>query len=470
MRSWGFVVAVLAVAASPWLFVACGTSGRSSTNTVPDGSVGGADHEARDGGSVILGEAGDDAPRDAGLEAALDAAPIPLGDLCPLFTQDLCIYLMQCNHALYRDLAHCEAELDCYGLPQLQMAAAEGGVIYDPRQVGACHARFLTDPCGFGFFLFTPDIFEVLSFCPGTITPQLTAGAFCVSSGECVQGLYCKKDSGCPGVCIPFAKVGESCAGSAQCDPKLVCTSVTTGPLPYVCKAPPTANSPCSGNCGSTENCPTSPSLCSKPNLWCDTTSGTCKPGVGEGAACGPPDDGGLLSGSIACANSLWCDQVFLDQPGTCRTAGGVGSPCNELGCNGGLHCAGYVPLGAAATLGTCVGPSADGGPCKTSSDCQGGTYCGNDTCGGGLPYGAMCTQDTDCQAGLTCSASMCVHAAYPGDTCDGTTSVCVYSLCRNGTCVDHAKVGQPCMVGTDCTTGTCYQGTCADTSVCPVP
>ncbi len=81
-----------------------------------------------------------------------------------------------------------------------------------------------------------------------------------------------------------------------------------------------------------------------------------------------------------------------------------------------------------------------------------------------------MCQQDTDCQAKLTCQTGMCVHAAYPGDTCDGTTSVCVFSLCRNGTCVDHAKVGQACIANTDCATGTCYQGKCADTSVCPVP
>jgi hypothetical protein len=469
MRSWGLCAAAVPSLAA-WFFVACGSSQGGTGSHATDGGAAGSD------GSSVL-DSGvsqpDAAPgADAGDGAVvLDAAPIPLGDLCPLFTKDLCIYLMQCNHAPYRDLAHCEAELDCYGLPQLQTAAAEGGVIYDPAQVGACNARFLADPCGFGFFLFTPDIFQVLAYCPGTITRQLTAGAPCVSSGECVQGLYCKKDSGCPGSCTPFAKVGESCAGNALCDPQLLCTSGFTGPLTDICELPKKAGDSCdTGTCGSTENCPADPTLCSNANLWCDSTSKTCKPGVGEGAACGPPSDAGTTAGAIACSSNLWCDQVFLGKPGICRTAGGVGAPCSDLGCSRGLHCAGYVPLGAGATLGQCVGPSSAGGPCTSSSDCQGGVYCGNRTCGGGKSFGAMCQQDTDCQAGLTCQAGACAHAAYPGDACDGTTSICVFSLCRNGTCVDHAKVGQPCTANADCATGTCYQSKCADTSVCPVP
>jgi hypothetical protein len=204
--------------------------------------------------------------------------------------------------------------------------------------------------------------------------------------------------------------------------------------------------------------------------LWCDTASNTCKPGVGEGSPCGPPADGGPTSTHVVCASTLWCDQVFIDQPGTCRAASGMGGPCNDSGCGPGLHCEGYVPLGAGAKLGTCVGPSAAGGSCRVPSDCQGGAYCGNGTCGGGKAFGSACAQDTDCQEGLTCSSGMCAHSVYPGDACDGTTNVCVLSLCRNGTCVDHAKVGQACMANTDCATGTCYQGKCADTSVCPVP
>jgi hypothetical protein len=375
---------------------------------------------------------------------------------------------MQCSHAPYRDLAHCEAELDCYGLPQLQAAAAEGGVLYDPAQVGACNARFQADPCAFGFFLFTPDIFQVLKLCPGTITPLLEAGAPCLSSGECTQGLYCKKGSGCPGACTPYSNVGESCVGSALCDPALTCVSATTGPFTDVCTFAPEAGAPCNGSCGSTENCPNDPTPCYQ-NFWCDSTTHTCKAGVGLGAACGPQPDGG---GSIACASNFWCSQVFLDKPGTCLASGEAGAPCNDLGCQPGLHCAGYVPLGSDAGLGACTGPSPGGGPCRVPSDCQGdgGAYCGNGTCGGGLGPGASCNQDTDCQSGLTCASHICAHGAFPGDSCDAGTTACVLSLCKSGVCVDHAKVGQACTTNTDCATGTCYQGVCADTSVCPVP
>src|SRR5258708_3308479 len=101
------------------------------------------------------------------------AAPIALQDLCPVFTEDLCIYLMQCAAVPYCDMQQGVPVHDCYGLPQLTKAAAAGAVLYDASKVGACDARFRSDPCHFAFFLFTPDIFQVLSYCPGTITPQL---------------------------------------------------------------------------------------------------------------------------------------------------------------------------------------------------------------------------------------------------------------------------------------------------------
>jgi hypothetical protein len=46
---------------------------------------------------------------------ASTAPPVELQDLCPVFTRDLCAYLMQCEGARYQDAAHCERELDCFG-------------------------------------------------------------------------------------------------------------------------------------------------------------------------------------------------------------------------------------------------------------------------------------------------------------------------------------------------------------------
>jgi hypothetical protein len=238
-----------------------------------------------------------------------------------------------------------------------------------------------------------------------------------------------------------------------------------TSPPTETCQPRLKAGDPCKsvGDCGSTESCPADPSICSNENLWCDTAAGTCKVGAGEGEPCGQQ-----ASGNVACASSFFCDQVFIDQPGVCRKAGGVGAPCNQLGCTAGLHCAGYVPTGTGATLGKCVEQSAAGGPCTSNDDSQNNQYCGSGTCGGGGAFGAACREDTDCASGLTCNSSKCAHAAYPGDACDGTTTVCVLSICRNGTCADHAKVGETCATNDDCATGTCFQGKCADTSVCP--
>ncbi len=407
----------------------------------------------------------------------VSTAPIAVADLCPVFTSDLCTYLIQCGQAPYRNLAQCLAEVDCYGLAQLQAAVAAGGVVYDPSKVGACHARFLSDPCNFAFFLFTPTIFDVLSYCPGTITPELAAGADCVADGECTQGLYCQKTTSgaCPGKCTAYAEAGAACGLDAtlmtypQCGPELECNNNN------ICQPNGKPGSVCANDsdCGPTIICLDDPS-CVTPNLWCNLSgggaTGTCNVGVAAGATCGAAK-AGTTSYDIQCADGLWCSQIFIDQAGVCRVPAGMGAPCNNFGgCEKGFHCGGYVPVGAGATLGQCVPPSASGGPCTFTDDCQPGLGCPASTCAPLGALGGLCQQDGDCQAGMTCASGKCAHAAYPGDACVGTTSVCVLSLCKNGTCVDTAKVGQPCMVDADCGSGTCLQGTCADTSVCAVP
>ena len=88
-----------------WLAFACGSSEHS-----PGNAAAGSDATAT-GGSNAGGTAGKSA---AG--GSSTATPIELPDLCPIFTRDLCVYLMQCSGARYRDAAHCERELSCYGL------------------------------------------------------------------------------------------------------------------------------------------------------------------------------------------------------------------------------------------------------------------------------------------------------------------------------------------------------------------
>src|SRR6187549_3889982 len=100
---------------------------------------------AQQGGSSPghAGTAGSNSSAAGGQSGAVSSAPIPLTDLCPVFVGDLCAYLSQCLGEKFRDIDQCKAEVDCYGLPELQAAAAKGSVVYDPSQVGQCHARFL---------------------------------------------------------------------------------------------------------------------------------------------------------------------------------------------------------------------------------------------------------------------------------------------------------------------------------------
>ncbi|HEY4102309.1 MAG TPA: hypothetical protein VGM44_00395, partial [Polyangiaceae bacterium] len=109
------------------LFLACGGGSHADAPGSGGGSAGTA---TTSGGSSSGGSAGSSgATSGAGGQPA---APIAAADLCPIFTADLCVYLMQCDGARYRDAAQCQAELDCYGLPQLLDANAKGIIDYNP--------------------------------------------------------------------------------------------------------------------------------------------------------------------------------------------------------------------------------------------------------------------------------------------------------------------------------------------------
>ena len=258
MRSWAVVWVLGALA----MTAACGSSTKA-----PVAGQGGSAGAAPTGGGSGSGSGGS-----MSSSGATSAAPIELEDLCPIFTQDLCVYLMECQGARYRDAEHCQQELDCFGLPQLTAAAEQGAVDYDPGQVGACHARFIESPCTFGAFLFTPDIYEVLRFCPGTITPKLQAGESCSSAGECTEGLYCYKgiDYLCPGECRAFSQEGEDCAGSGSCAAGLDCQS-------DVCVPEKKPGDPCGDGCNYSVSCP-SDEICDG-NIWCDREADTCESG-----------------------------------------------------------------------------------------------------------------------------------------------------------------------------------------------
>jgi hypothetical protein len=360
------------------------------------------------------------------------APPIAVTDLCPIFTSDLCIYLMQCNGEGYKDLDQCKRELDCFGMTQLLDSAANHRVTYDPSKVGACHQTFLASPCTFGSFFFTPDIYQVLSYCPGTLTPNQGDGDPCVSDGECKANLYCYKGgyNQCPGVCRAKSQSGETCAASAPCASGLTCSSGS------LCVPAQKVGDPCGSDCtysvvcSGSEPCP--------GNIWCDVSSHTCQPGRLEGEVCG--------ISTAPCALNLWCNATNVGT-GTCQRLSAEGGPCTgrENSCAQSLHCNGYVESGADAKLGTCAAT----GSTQAGGSCFGTSYCA---------------------AGLVCSDFTCAVARYLGASCNATDQICTLSRCVNGTCQDHLKVGQACVSVYDCATAECVNGFCYDSSVCRAP
>lgn len=412
--------------------------------------------------SDVGGGGASSAPSDSGGRSSsgdfANAPPIELEDLCPLYTQDLCIYLQECNDAPYRDQEHCEQELQCFGLPQLEDSAENGRVLYDPKAVGSCHARFIDDPCGFAFFFFTPDIYEVLAECEGTLTPQQESGEECLSDGECVSG-YCNKEGRmCPGSCDSFAQEGESCA-KRRCASELDCENGT-------CRAAIPIGEPCSesGDCYASSSLRIGGELVEGSRV-CDLRTNTCIASPVLGEACGLIDSGKETQFFAFC-DVGWCNDDFAEQPtGTCQPDGGLGDTCGD--CEEGLAC---IKGDIFDALGTCQEPGSEGTLCFGSSDCSDGLRCSEEgVCASLLREGADCRFDDDCASDICGAEGSCIRAAYPGDAC-GAEAECVFANCREGVCVRRLRVGESCVEDADCATSECVDGTCYDDSVCARP
>ena len=159
----------------------------------------------------------------AGAGASFSTSPAA-GGPCATFTASLCGYLMTCRGVPYCGLPHCLADNTCAGFAALARALDAGAVSYDATAGATCLARFATDPCSFGALPASPQVFDVLARCPGALAPRLPRGAACLSSAECVAGLWCSNaDVGCAGVCAPFALAGQGCGAGAPCADGLTC-------------------------------------------------------------------------------------------------------------------------------------------------------------------------------------------------------------------------------------------------------
>ncbi|HYS80014.1 MAG TPA: hypothetical protein VEM76_04860, partial [Anaeromyxobacteraceae bacterium] len=185
--------------------------------------------------------------------------------------------------------------------------------------------------------------------------------------------------------------------------------------------------------------------------ITCDLVKHDC----GNGTGCNPP---GNICGAVVGFNASQncCDGKKSvckpDSNGIARCFGGCPND----------NCTATCPAGYDSTNPLCCIEPAH--VCQFSDQCCNGQACAPDPtdgmilkCGGGAsacaPFGASCTgtSDTSCCSGLGCTkyGESGFFACLPGT---GTTPVTTCKL-----------TGGSCAAGTDCCSGTCTSGKCAD-------
>ncbi len=241
----------------------------------------------------------------------------------------------------------------------------------------------------------------------------------------------------------------------------------------------------------------------SRTGMYCDGSSGTCKPPGEEGDPCAYVDE--TLANSVAiarpCATNLSCDPASK----TCVERCAAGYRCfGDRDCEAGLYC---VPAGG-ATFSVCRPPQVGGARCERASDCASGV-CAADPGDGGerhclgaeageldLPENATCVvaaggnrygnatpacESLWCNAEGACAASPCDPAAA-GSACSagyfcktvGLSALLSARLTaagyvideddvtpRDGVCVAVQPDGDGCLRGLECESGFCSAGSC---------
>lgn len=148
----------------------------------------------------------------------------------------------------------------------------------------------------------------------------------------------------------------------------------------------------------------------------------------------GTVTQGGGCKGDHECSAGLTCVGYTLTTDGTCMTPPAIGQPCGAARPDGGGG--GSIDLelgnhpecatGAYCSSGKCVAALAPGEPCARHEECD-GTKCYQNACGGASApsaSGGPCKNTNDCERGLACHVP--------------TDSV-------TGTCGAPKPAGQPC-------------------------
>jgi hypothetical protein len=276
----------------------------------------------------------------------------------------------------------------------------------------------------------------------GSCLAQLTNGAACSTSGQCLFG-NCVDNFCCNSACGGGCDV---CAKSLGATNNGACT-VLPASSPGTCGA-----YACSG---SSASCPTTCAADNQCNAldYCDAT-GHCAPNQALGATC----DHDRQCNSNHCADGVCCSSACSGACDFCSVAHGSGTDGICTGVSGSVgspSCAPFLCSGAASCPATCTG----------DSQCSTGAYCAaNQTCQYTQTNGAICARDGQCQSSH-CADGFCCNSA-----CGGSCDSCAASLgaSRNGTCTTVAagSLGTPSCAPYTCdgTSTSCDPACNADT------
>lgn len=141
---------------------------------------------------------------------------------------------------------------------------------------------------------------------------------------------------------------------------------------------------------------------------------------------------------------------------------------CHEVGdsCGSDGECCSF-----GCVEGVCKANPVEGGPCRTSGDCEGRFVCEAGACKlGDRPDGDVCRNASDC-ASTSCVDGTCVprtDCGSQGVSCTGSSQCCNGLMCVGGKCSAEAcrSSGSSCTESAQCCSGMgCGSGSC--TSVC---
>jgi hypothetical protein len=404
-------------------------------------------------------------PRDAGVDASIDAA------VTPVATADPCL-----RSGLHFDG---KSECDVVRCPELRcdcQAGTDAGVLVEALEFHACapgqgcvdsvdckvacsaSARLERMACltrlSSPGAACTSDVDCVTGHCR-----QESAGKYCVDmlacgvDGHCSAGHSCRQpagtvdDDGAPGVATSLGSCsdgsyGAACYEDSQCKYRL-CSGQTCagGRTSDPCKA----DDHCaSGFCRLAEGTSTGSCVSGERGASClddadcsselHCTQGTCY-SAAIGQTCDGPDD---------------C-QSKLCVTGVCR-GGELGSVCLES-----THCQSGICYGARCVSGGLLSP------CAVSADCRNELRCARSVCSNGAA-GSPCSTASDCDV-RACVRGSC-RAGVNGDICEAPED-CQSNRCANpagvepGECTSGAS-GSYCIGNSSCESGSCSpQGTC---------